>query len=312
MQPSPQAPFQQPPFEHGAPVTVASVLEDLPDAPIATSRARDWGGVTLDLHAAVGDYHVETGAHDHHLICLCTKGSGRLIQRRDGSVHDSIIRAGTSIIMPSGMPSAWEGSAAMSARIRMSCQVLRNASLALGGNGDIDLLNRFEIVDPTIERLASLMLIELEQPPHPAQAVILESISTALAAHLWRSHNGFAPRRAPSPDTAEPAAIRRVVAFIHDHLEQPLTLTDLAQVAGVSIFHVVRQFRQATGQAPAAYVQGARIAWARRLIATTDTSLAQIALITGFADQSHFSRRFRHHTGTTPGAFAREHRRRPG
>jgi AraC family transcriptional regulator len=51
-----------------------------------------------------------------------------------------------------------------------------------------------------------------------------------------------------------------------------------------------------------------RLEKAQELLGGTDLPLAEIALATGFSDQSHFSRRFRDHLGTTPSAFRRAQR----
>jgi AraC family transcriptional regulator len=298
--------------EHPRNVTMSSVLDDLPDSPIASSRGRNWADITLDIHAPVADYRVDTGAHDHHLVCLCMKGQGKLIQRRDGRTHESVIGAGKVIIMPAGMPSVWEGSAAMSARIRLSPAVFVAAGAELGRGGDCELRNVFEATDPCLGQLAGLMIRELDLPAHPSQRLMLDSLSMAMAAHLWRSYNAFEPRREDRAQALAPAAVRAVLDFIGDNLERSLGLAELAQVAGISQFHFARQFKQAMGYAPAAYIQAARIEWARRLIAETDHSLVEVALSVGFADQSHFTRRFRHHTGVTPGAYARDFRRGAG
>ncbi len=58
------------------------------------------------------------------------------------------------------------------------------------------------------------------------------------------------------------------------------------------------------------YVERRRIVRAQSLILEIDLALVEIALMTGFADQSHFTRRFHRHVGRTPAAFAREHGRR--
>lgn len=58
------------------------------------------------------------------------------------------------------------------------------------------------------------------------------------------------------------------------------------------------------------FVEQCRIRRAQSLIMETAIPLAEVALMTGFADQSHFTRRFHRHVGRTPAAFAREHGRR--
>ena len=71
-------------------------------------------------------------------------------------------------------------------------------------------------------------------------------------------------------------------------------------MAGLSVNHFARAFRQSTGLAPHAYLVQRRIERAERLLSRTDLPLSEIALAVGFADHSHFARHFRRLTGATP------------
>ena len=82
-----------------------------------------------------------------------------------------------------------------------------------------------------------------------------------------------------------------------------LTLTRLAQEAGLSKFQLLRAFCKATGFTPHAYLMQRRIALARRLIAAR-TPLAEAALAAGFADQSHMTRSFVRRYGVSPKRYA--------
>ena len=77
------------------------------------------------------------------------------------------------------------------------------------------------------------------------------------------------------------------------NLADPISLTDLAAVAGLSRMHFAAQFRRSTGFRPHEYVLDRRIEYARRLLVSSDLSLIEIALSAGFADQAHFSRVFK-------------------
>jgi AraC-like DNA-binding protein len=81
------------------------------------------------------------------------------------------------------------------------------------------------------------------------------------------------------------------------------TLRDLAMIAGVSRFQLVRGFARETGMTPHAYLMQRRVRLARALIAA-GKPLVDAALLSGFADQSHMTRAFRRQYGHTPGAFA--------
>ena len=81
-------------------------------------------------------------------------------------------------------------------------------------------------------------------------------------------------------------------------------LSELAAVAGMSRYQLIRSFRKWTGLTPHAWQLNQRINLARDLMRDGD-KLADIAYRLGFSDQSHFQRMFKAHTGVTPGNYRR-------
>ncbi|HET8903222.1 MAG TPA: helix-turn-helix transcriptional regulator, partial [Saccharospirillum sp.] len=82
-----------------------------------------------------------------------------------------------------------------------------------------------------------------------------------------------------------------------------LTLTDMAEVTGLSDYHFARMFKQATGYPPHRYVLHRRLTRARQLLADTPLNMTEIALRCGFGSSSHFSNRFRAETGVSPTVY---------
>lgn len=289
--------------------SIGAVLAHLPDAPIATSRNRGWSGVTLDLHAFAPQYLVAAPARDHHLVCYCPSGRGRLIQRRAGTTNESVISTGMSILMPAGYDSVWEGDAAISARLRVPSELVLRAAEEIGvrAQRSVEILNVFQMHDPTIENIGKLLLSELDRPSHPAQSLIVEAASHALAAHLLRSYNAFDAPPAQGAHALGARTLASVISYIEDHLAGPIGLAELASIAQVSRFHFTRLFKRSTGLTPMTYLERSRIHQAQELLRDAELPLSEIALVVGFADQSHFTRRFHRHVGCTPAAFAREY-----
>jgi AraC family transcriptional regulator len=298
--------------DHPASISIQRVLATLPDRPIVTSREREWRGITVDVHDYVADYSVRAPARDHHLICYCSSGSARLTQARDGVVHTSVISAGMSIVMPAGLDSTWEGDAAASARLRVPPSLIAAAAEHVGqrATSRFEIRNVFEVRDMTIARVALILMAELERPPHPAQLLISETLSCALAAHLLRNFNAFELPEARVRAPLGRAELTRITEFIEGNIDRSIGLSDLASLINVSRFHFARLFRRSTGITAIAYVEQCRVRRAQALIEETDLALAEVALLTGFADQSHFTRRFQRHVGYTPAVYAREHGRR--
>jgi AraC-like DNA-binding protein len=98
-------------------------------------------------------------------------------------------------------------------------------------------------------------------------------------------------------------ALQRIEEYVEAHLDSALGIEELAAVVQMSSSHFSRSFHKSAGVTPHRYVIQNRVMRARELLATTDLPLTEIALTTGFSDQSHFSRRFHEIVGMPPGAF---------
>jgi AraC family transcriptional regulator len=96
-----------------------------------------------------------------------------------------------------------------------------------------------------------------------------------------------------------------VTDFIRDNLARPIRLSELASLADLSPSQFGRAFKVSTGSTPHLWHLDARIESAKRLLAQRNHSLAEVALDTGFSQQSHFTRAFRAATGSSPGAWRR-------
>jgi len=101
--------------------------------------------------------------------------------------------------------------------------------------------------------------------------------------------------------------IARVRAFIEENLHRNIDAKNLSAVAQRSPAHFSRSFKRAFGEPPHAYVIKRRLERARHLMVTTPEPLSEIALSSGFSDQSHLSRLFRRAFGQSPSTWRREH-----
>jgi AraC-like DNA-binding protein len=135
-----------------------------------------------------------------------------------------------------------------------------------------------------------------------ADAFWLEEIAYELvAAALMPSCEQPAEEHAPSFKDLERAS--EVIHFIDDNFASPLSLAQLADVAGVSPFHFLRLFRTVTGNTPYRYLMQLRLGEAAMRLLRTDRPITDIAFEVGFGDLSQFIRTFRAASGLTPGAF---------
>jgi transcriptional regulator GlxA family with amidase domain len=119
-------------------------------------------------------------------------------------------------------------------------------------------------------------------------------------SYLVRRYSTAAEASHPLSEGLPAIRLRTVLDHIHTHLEDSLTVIELAGMVSMSPQHFANLFRQSTGLAPHRYVLGRRIERAQHLLSTTNLSLSEITLESGFASQSHFTDVFRKMLGTTP------------
>jgi AraC-like DNA-binding protein len=98
--------------------------------------------------------------------------------------------------------------------------------------------------------------------------------------------------------------LQRAADYLREHLDEQVTLESLAAIADCSVGHLIRLFRQNVGMTPHGYLTQLRLERARILIAE-GLALPDVAYRSGFADQSHLTRKFRKRYGITPGAYAK-------
>ncbi len=134
--------------------------------------------------------------------------------------------------------------------------------------------------------------------------------TAAVAAPLVASRSIDAPSLPTSPDTANgqqaqacsALPLSEIVFHIRRNVARRITLREIAGLARLSVFQLIRAFRRELAITPYRLVLEVRIEYAKHLMAQ-GASIADAALGAGFADQSHFTRHFKRSTGVTPKKF---------
>jgi transcriptional regulator of acetoin/glycerol metabolism len=104
----------------------------------------------------------------------------------------------------------------------------------------------------------------------------------------------------PSRGGLSPAITRRVCDYIEGHLDEKIRLDGLAALAGLSTDHFARAFHRSVGVPPHMYLLRRRLEEVDHMLRETHAPLSEIALATGFSDQSHLARHFRRWAGMSP------------
>ncbi len=137
--------------------------------------------------------------------------------------------------------------------------------------------------------------------PDGATPVAVEGLVLEMLALSTRA-DGLSerPHHAPAPRW-----LSRARDELHERFLDPPGIRQLAVAAGVHPDHLARAFRLQFGMPIGSYVRRRRLEWAATQLEISEDSISAIALGAGFADQSHFTRLFKRHTGLTPLEYRR-------
>lgn len=162
------------------------------------------------------------------------------------------------------------------------------------------------VQDALIHQIGLMLLSEMRNETACGR-MLVETSSLMIAARLAHSYgdSGFRQPLTARRQQLDRVRLRRVLDYIAQHLEDEMTVADLAGIACLSAFHFTRMFAAAMGMPPHRYVSQLRLENATALLATGKLSLCEIALRSRFSTQAAFNRAFRRATGMTPGEYRR-------
>jgi AraC family transcriptional regulator len=275
-----------------------------------SSRDLGWSTMFAELRSH-GPYEQPGTAGPHLEIALAVRGSdeGLVATKFAGALRRVRPTTGTIWLRPAEAaadecrmaPSAWEAihlymSSVVFARLKddynLPAAPERSIRYACG------------VQDELINQIGLSVLSEMTCPT-AAGRMLVETSSLLLAARLAHSHfeTGLIRPPLPSRHGLDDGRLRRVLAYIEEHLADDIAVADLANVACLSIFHFTRAFAATMGVPPHRYVSQRRLESAKAMIATGRGSLSEIALDCQFSSQSSFTRAFRRAVGMTPAEY---------
>jgi YesN/AraC family two-component response regulator len=134
--------------------------------------------------------------------------------------------------------------------------------------------------------------------------IAIDALKKTVAATLASTDNALRYSRHFAERSADGAVvhpnIHRALAFMHMHFSEPVSLSGVAQEAGLSRFHFCRLFRHETGTSFHVYLQRLRVSRALELLRDPYLRVSEVAYAVGFNDVSHFHRTFRKAVGQSP------------
>lgn len=127
------------------------------------------------------------------------------------------------------------------------------------------------------------------------------AIGTQILLHQKRKLNLGIKKKSTRDEIYERLQVAK--QFLHDQLNRPLSIKEVADCASFSEFHFIRSFKLCFGTSPYQYLTKIRIERAKELIRSQCYPLAEIAIICGFHDEFMFSKIFKKVTGMPPSIY---------
>lgn len=270
--------------------------------PILSSTGVGWKGLLFEQHTSETPHVVEFPEHfaTKHLLRVNTGGPSTNDWRIDGRGRRTYDRPGGVSILPAGTH------VSVVASSRTGCMVLEIDPTELQRTGNhgrsVELVSQLTIQDRQIALLMTAMQSDLEAGS-PAGSLYGESLGAALGTYLSQRYGTIAPKLEEYKGGLPKPRLNRVREYIENNLENNVSLTELAEVAGVSLYHFAKAFKQSMGATPHQYVLDRKVDRAKELLRDPNRSVLEASARTGFVDQSHFTKIFRRLVGVTPTEF---------
>jgi AraC family transcriptional regulator len=278
-----------------------------PEAVVASSQELGWQNLrALEVRHTIPEW--ATPPLENHCIIIHLGPSLDATFEIGDQSFEQTLEPGVITIVPAGMSMNWrqrDDEPTEALHLYLDPQFLRATAESIDVDySQISIAPQFGIRDEHIHHIGMSLHHELKDA-NVVGRLYADSLAKVLAMQIVRrysylkdlqtSRGGMAPRK-----------LRKAIEFINSNLDEEEEAVALAVVADevqMSYSHFSRAFKQSMGVSPNVYMTEQRIARAKKLLSETDLRIADIALRTGFASQSHFTSTFRKLVWTTPKAF---------
>ncbi|WP_343583602.1 AraC family transcriptional regulator [Herbaspirillum sp.] len=272
---------------------------------LLSSAALGWSGFGAEMFGIAAGRHRIPGMR-HHRVGVHVGRPVNAICRCDGMRSSRIQAPGDVDVIPAGLDGEWSDDANCTIlSIWFADDFVRTTYDRLGLNaGDGQIRAQLQWRDARFQHLAWALRAELEAE-EASDPLYAESLCTAMVVRLAGAEVAHGrTRRTLSARTAA-----RVLDYIEAHLDERLSLAELAALAELSVPHFKVLFRETVGIPVHQHVVRRRVERARLLLAQGKLNVNQVALEVGFAHQSHLAAWMKRVLGVTPREILRDHAR---
>jgi AraC family transcriptional regulator len=286
-------------------------LEKFTDARlIATSANRPWSRLSAELRShSVGEIGAFTPQNAEITQIVGDTGSAYSVRSSGGVRQQVTANPGTFWLCPAGI---CEEATRLSNDMPEVLHVFLPPHSFVGAMSEThpnfrahDLRYQSQASNPVIQRLTGDIVRELRSETSSG-GLRMDALSVELIGTLAQDHAEATSMRSPvavARGALDRRRLDRVLDYIEAHLDDDISVTNLAEAACFSLFHFVRAFDLAMGRTPHAYLSERRLDRAKQLLAFSQDSLVDISLICRFSGQSNFTKAFTRAVGMSPGRY---------
>ncbi len=246
-------------------------------------------GVSLDMFHAI----------------LCLRGQASIRRTMGGALEQFELGPGDVLVNPMDISLRWSWSGAVEV-LNMTVHPGYLAEVVRESMGGLMRMRARAVPyapDRTLSEFGLDLLRELGAPQLLGAPRAARAVGERIAIHLLRNYVDL--ERNGHDRTFSREERQRLLDYVGERLAEQISVERLASLVRLGVHHFTRTFRATFGQAPHAWLRARRLERARELLMTTDDSISNIAIASGFADQSHLTRCFGATFGTTPAALRR-------
>jgi AraC-like DNA-binding protein len=263
-------------------------------------QSHDIPGLEI-LDGTFRDHIFPRHSHDGLMLSIIDAGAQRLVH--GGASH--IAGPGNIVAIPPA--EVHSGSAAAEQGWRYRVLTIPETLLISAGGERVKAGFRSAVVfdDRDFRRQLSAVHSAFNGPSNILEREyrLLDALDTFFARHA-------SPKKQEIRVGREETAVARAVEFLRNYDHRYITLAELAASARLDAYRLTRAFTRLVGMPPHAYHLQRRLRAAQQRLAS-GMPVLEVAHAAGFADQAHFTRRFKRLTGVTPGQYRAAHGHAP-
>ncbi|MEM8714355.1 MAG: AraC family transcriptional regulator [Cyanobacteria bacterium P01_G01_bin.4] len=273
---------------------------------VSRSVEMDSGLIVHYRHDLPGELEMSAGFSHHMLTFFLSDNPAQATQIDDFGTYNGSMKTGDFYLCPAGAfgTTRWQSvdkTLHIVVEPRFLNKVAENSGYGLANN--VELMPVLKQRDTTLEQLVRLFYTEIDDSDI-GKTLYRQSLSSLLGVHLLRHYCKTQPQKRLPTGGLSRTALNSALDYIHARLgDRNLSLDAIAAEAGFSRCYFIEQFKQSVGITPYRYVTHQRIEKAKQLLQEQTKSLVEIAMECGFSSQSHLSKQFKKHVGTSPKAY---------